>query len=146
MTYIKNFLFRLYLLTYSPLFPTILTLIIFMSYRIYFEPVLLCDDNGGSLFLLKKDLAKMLADYRTAEVKYEKYTDLSELWRSVTKDGAPADKEITALKKSEMYRQDKNQLLIRVHQIEDAIKKLDPHYRSVVIQQQYPRIARSSWI
>jgi hypothetical protein len=117
-----------------------------MSYRIYFEPVLLCDDNGGSLFLLKKDLAKMLADYRTAEVKYEKYTDLSELWRSVTKDGAPADKEITALKKSEMYRQDKNQLLIRVHQIEDAIKKLDPHYRSVVIQQQYPRIARSSWI
>jgi hypothetical protein len=50
-----------------------------MSYRIYFEPVLLCDDNGGSLFLLKKDLAKMLADYRTAEVKYEKYTDLSEL-------------------------------------------------------------------
>jgi hypothetical protein len=79
MTYIKNFLFRLYLLTYSPLFPTILTLIIFMSYRIYFEPVLLCDDNGGSLFLLKKDLAKMLADYRTAEVKYEKYTDLSEL-------------------------------------------------------------------
>ena len=50
-----------------------------MSYRIYFEPAMLCDDNGESLFSLKKVLVKKLALYRTAEVEYEKYTDLSEL-------------------------------------------------------------------
>ena len=50
-----------------------------MSYKIYFEPAMLCDDNGESLFSLKKGLVKSLAQYRTAEVKYEKHTDLSEL-------------------------------------------------------------------
>jgi hypothetical protein len=81
MTYIKSFLFRLYLLTYSPLFPTILTLIIFISYRIYFEPVLLCDDNGNHLFQLKTELTTEAANYRIAEVKCEEYRDLKEQFR-----------------------------------------------------------------
>lgn len=81
MNNIKCFLFRLYLLTYSPLFPIILTLVIFMTYRIYFEPVLLCDDNGYHLFQLKTELTTETANYRTAVIKCEEFNDLKEQYR-----------------------------------------------------------------
>jgi hypothetical protein len=49
---------------------------IFMSYRIYFEPVMLCDDNGITLYYLKYELTQEVANYRTASVQCEQFNDL----------------------------------------------------------------------
>lgn len=78
MINIKCFFIRLYLLTYSPAFPMLLGSIIFMAYRVYFEPAMLCDDNGYLLFQYKSDLTAQVANFRTAVVKCEHYYDLKD--------------------------------------------------------------------
>lgn len=49
MVNIKSFFFRINCIIYSPIFPVLLTTIVFISYKIYFEPTLLCDGNDITL-------------------------------------------------------------------------------------------------
>jgi len=50
---IKYLITRLQILTLSPIFPSLLTFILFMIYKIYFDPLILCD-NGCSPLLLEQ--------------------------------------------------------------------------------------------
>jgi len=46
----NNYFFtRLILFTYNPFFPILLSLLLFITYRIYFEPTLLCDGKDITL-------------------------------------------------------------------------------------------------
>lgn len=143
MINIKSILLRLYLLTYSPFFPILLTSIFFMTYKIYFEPVILCDDNGWTLFKLKHNLTLATADYRVAEVKCEQYYDLQEQ-RRIYKISDPyfsdpnGDKSV---KQDLMDWQAKKTLsLTKVREIEGSIRKYEPGFQSPIKFNYYPRI------
>ena len=49
--YIKFFIIRLHMLMLSPIFPSLLTLILLIIYKVHFEPVILCDSGLSPLLL-----------------------------------------------------------------------------------------------
>lgn len=55
---INKFIIRLYMFTLLPSFPSLLTFIIFTIYKLYFDPVALCDNGCAPLLLeqLKENL------------------------------------------------------------------------------------------
>lgn len=132
MTNIKCFFLRLYLLTYSPVFPILLGSTIFIVYRIYFEPVLLCDSGPDwALMKLKLDLAEQVASWRCTDVRLEEYLDKEILLREM-----PDTNQVKAMRTdcqtTKLHW--RNQWMIEYNKtvrIENAIRKLDPNYRSV---------------
>jgi hypothetical protein len=73
------------LFIFSPIFPVLLGLIIFIIYIIYFTPVILCDDNDLVLYSLKTELTSEITRYKTAILKMEHYTSLREQLQSVSR-------------------------------------------------------------
>jgi len=156
---IKSFLFswylfvlsRFFIMILSPQFIVLLTWIIFMSYRIYFEPVILCEPNW-TLVELKLNLTHKLADLRLAEVELAKYQDIDEQYRAVlTEAEAPTRPSSIDIVRKNGYDlrhtiEKKKALLIKVTELETSIKKLDPHYKSVIVATKYPHVGRSNWI
>jgi hypothetical protein len=45
------FIIRLHLLILSPIFASLLTFVLLIVYKIYFEPSILCDEGGSPLLL-----------------------------------------------------------------------------------------------
>jgi hypothetical protein len=146
MINIKYIFVRLWLLTYSPSFPTILGLIIFISYRVYFEPIALCDDNGYSLFQLKVEITSETGNYRAAVVKCEQYQDLKEqvdTYRQSEPDYDSYDAETKISKKLKDYQADKIKCLAKVRELETTIRKIEPDFQSPVGNfNYYPRIGK----
>jgi len=156
---IKSFLFRLYLfilsrffiMILSPQFTVLLTWIIFMSYKIYFEPAILCDPNW-ELFHLKIQLTNDISYLRLAELNLAKYQDLDEQYREVLMETQPGTRhsshELVKQNGADLRRtiELKNDILAKVTQLETAIKKLDPQYQSVIVPTKYQYVGRSKWI
>jgi len=105
-----------------------------MSYRIYFEPVILCEPNW-TLVELKLNLTHKLADLRLAEVELAKYQDIDEQYRAVlTEAEAPTRPSTISIVRKNGYDlrytiEKKKALLIEAKELETYIKKLDPHYQ-----------------
>jgi len=134
MTNLKSFILRTYLFTYSPLFPIVLGSIIFITYRIYFEPVLLCDDHGYLLYELKRNLTKEIAKWRLADIECALYQDLQE---QETKFCLKV--RTTDLDREEEIHNNLIQSVAKMHNalsnmkdIENTIKKLDPNFKSPI--------------
>ena len=74
---IKFIFIRLELIVLSPIFPSLLTFVLLIVYKIYFEPSILCDDGDFyTLYELKTSLTKEMANYNIATIKIEEYNDL----------------------------------------------------------------------
>ena len=141
MTNIKSFFLRLYLLTYSPLFPLVLTWTIFMAYRIYFEPVMLCDDTGWNLYQWKREITTYISDYRVAVCKCEKYYDLSSLLqtaKSLNPGYCEPEQEDFIANKIHNWRAEKLKALMKIRQCEAKIKRIDPGFTSFV--ENFPKV------
>ena len=111
-----------------------------MTYKIYFEPVILCDDNGWTLYKLKHDLTLATADYRVAEVKCEQYYDLQEQSRIYFLD-PKGDKFVDNDLKLNNWQAEKTKSLMKVRQLEGYIRKYEPGFQSPINNfNYYPRI------
>ena len=106
MTNIKSFLLRIYLFTYSPIFPMVLGSIILIITRVYFEPVLLCDDNGLMLYELKTEFYSEVTKYNTSIVEIDEYIN---------------NHRIAIMKYNEAF--------FKITQLEVAIKKFEPGFK-----------------
>ena len=51
--YINLIIIRLHLLILSPVFSSLLTFILLIVYKVYFEPAILCDDGSSPLLLVQ---------------------------------------------------------------------------------------------
>ena len=158
MINIKSFLFhwylfvlsRFFIIILSPQFIVLLTWIIFMSYKFYFEPAMLCEPNW-TLHQLKLQLTLELADLRLAEIEVEKYKDIDEQYREIlaeTRETRPSSNEMVRKNGYNLRHtlEIKKALLTKVTQLETSIKKLDPNYQSVIVATKYPHVGRSNWI
>jgi hypothetical protein len=146
MNNIKNIFVRLWLLTYSPSFPVMLGLIIFIFYRVYFEPIALCDDKSYSLFQLKIELTTETGNYRASEVKCEQYQDLKEQVDRY-KESEPNYDTSDAVKKIAQklkdYQADKYKCLAKIRELETNIKIIEPGFQSPVGNfNYYPRVGK----
>ena len=131
MINIKCFFIRVYLLTYSPIFPMLLGSIIFITYRVYFEPVLLCDGNSLSLYELKTELYSEITKYNSYNSKIdENYRKLQELQKIVL----PSNRNISLKKDyTDLYKfaiSKYNESSTRINQLEAAIKIFEPGFKS----------------
>ena len=131
MINIKSFFLRLYLLTYSPIFPIVLGSIIFITYRMYFEPVLLCDDNGLRLYNLKIELYSEVTKYKTSIIEIDEYSSkLTELkkfsqpnFRNFGFEEIYTNSYKNAITKH-------NEASTKINQLEAAIKIFEPDFKS----------------
>jgi hypothetical protein len=144
---LKSFFLRLYLLTYSPIFPMLLGSIIFLAYRVYFDPVvMLCDDNGYRLFQLKSELTTETANYRTAVIKCERYYDLQEQLESFKETNPQYNNPEQERAIADGIRNslaDKIRALAKVRRLETSIRGLTPRFQSPIYDSAYyPRIGR----
>ena len=148
MINIKCFFLRLYLLTYSPIFPIVLGSMIFITYKIYFEPVLLFDYSNWTLSNLKLDLTNHVTAYRIVDVHLHAEMDKFEQIRDMPR---VADDLIKAQNNSrvqmEHWINESRRTLNKVREIEYYVKKLDPSYQSVIeVKSQHRLVSRASWI
>jgi len=141
MLYINYILTPLRLFVLHWFFPLVLTLTISLIYFLYFEPVTLCDDNGYTLFQLKKNLTKEIANFRTCIVNHECYSDLREqstnYWPGSGWDSSYEKSLDTKIRDS---RIEMTQLIDRIRQIEDAIKVIEPNFKSSINYNNYNHI------
>src|SRR5258708_10896785 len=82
---IKYIFIRLQLIVLSPIFPSLLTFLLLITNKIYFEPVILCDDGDFvTLNELRTKLTKEMAVYNIALIKIEEYNDLQKLLNEIS--------------------------------------------------------------
>jgi hypothetical protein len=82
----KYIFIRLHLIVLSPIFPYLLTFIILIVHKIYFDPFILCDDGDYyyTLYDLKTNLTKETANYHIATVKIEEYNTLQNQLKEIS--------------------------------------------------------------
>lgn len=115
-------------------FPLLLILTISLVYSLHFNTVTLYDDNGYTyLFQLKINLTLEVANYRTPIINHECFSYLREqlmnYWPSNIKDASREeliDSQIWSLRIQIL------ELLNKVHQLEAAIKVIEPNLRSAI--------------
>ncbi len=135
----SNFLFIRLQFLISPLFFKILTIILFIIYKIIFDTHL-CDD-GLILYNLKVDLTMQTAEYRTANINYEFYTDLFN-----QASNRPTDQRDYTVESEFIRRAHDNCISMRniydnINEIIRNIKRIEPTFRSPIMNIAYPRIA-----
>jgi len=116
-----------------------------MSYKIYFEPAILCDDKL-TLVDWKVELTKEVANYRTATVKCEEFYDLqaqSESFKQTEPNYKnPYDDKFIG-DSLRIWEGNKTKGLINVRRLEAQIKLRDSHFQSPINNYvHYPRISR----
>jgi hypothetical protein len=148
MINIRCFFLRLYLLTYSPIFPIVLGSMIFITYRIYFEPVLLCDYTNWTLCNLKLDLTNHVTSYRIADVHLQAEMDKLEQIRDMPRVTDDIIKEKNrSIVQLDHWINESRRTLTKVREVEYYVKRLEPSYKSVVdLEAQYRLVSRASWI
>ena len=119
------------MLILSPIFPSLLTFILLIVYKIYYEPAILCDNNNPPLLLhqLKNNL----------EVELDRISyinkDLLKLFKTIdevkVKQGELNENQSVFYKKEvEIRHKILVQSLHRTTEIEDSINKIDPSFNS----------------
>lgn len=145
MINVKCFLLRLYLLTYSPLFPVLLSSTIFIVYRIYFEPVILCD--GWDVMNLKYQLTVEIGKFRCADAKLSEYCDRCEqILRMPVTDAVQREHQIVT-EKMQTWLNRYTTSLNKVRDIENTLSELDPNFRTTVNPRiLFPRVSGGSGV
>lgn len=124
-------LIRLHILILSPIFPSLLTIILIMVYKIYFETPILCDNDCSPLLLdqLKQNFDQELEKSSNIGTNIREFSEIIEETNKMY--GAPNSDQITYNDKKLMKLQ---KLLIKslskAKEIEYSIKKIDPNYVS----------------
>jgi hypothetical protein len=81
----KYIFIRLQLIVLSPIFPPLLTFILLIVHKIYFDPFILCDDGDYyTLSDLKTNLTKETANYHVATLKIEEYNTLQNQLKEIS--------------------------------------------------------------
>jgi hypothetical protein len=109
----------------------VLGLIIFIAYRIYFEPVLLCDDNGLMLYNLKTELYSEVAKYKTSDIEIAEYNrKLTELKKFSQPNfrNFGCEEIYTNSYKNAITKH--NEASTKINQLEAAIKIFEPGFKS----------------
>lgn len=145
MTNVKCFLLRLYLLTYSPIFPMLLGSTIFIVYRIFFEPTILCD--GWDVMNLKYELTKQIGVFRCADVRLQEYIDRCEQIQRMPATEAVQREEQICLENLRIWRDRYLNSLYKVRHLEVSLTMLDSNYRTVVDENfLFPKVSRASGV
>lgn len=123
---------RLFLL--SSAFPILLGIMIFIVYIIYFEPAILCDDNGSILYELKRKLAEEIANYKIINVRFELYKDFQEqdLNYSLSTGKTNINREVNTQFQIEQSIKGLQNYCSKIHKLENSIKNLEPDFKSPV--------------
>lgn len=128
---IKYFIIRLHILMLSPIFPSLLTFILLIVYKIYFEPVILCD-NGSSPLLLDQLKQNLAEEMNTSTIISSNITDTMELqnrWKEAQGKLTPIQTAyVTSLLSGweDMYIKSLNKTI----EIENYIRRIDPSFCS----------------
>jgi hypothetical protein len=115
----------------SPIFPSLLTLILLIAYKIYFEHAILCDDGCPPLLL---DQLKINLNVEIGRISCSN-KDLLELIKTIDevkiKQGElNGNQSVFFQKQVEIRQKILIQSLHRSTEIEDSIKKIDPSFNS----------------
>jgi len=116
-----------------------------MSYRIYFEPAMLCDDKL-TLVKWKSELTSEVANYRTATIKCEEFYDLqdqSESFKRTEPNYKNPYDDNSIQDNLRIWEGNKAKGLINVRRLEAKIKLTDTRFQSPIGNYvHYPRISR----
>lgn len=135
---------RLRLFVLSPIFLIILAVVVYIVYMIYYTPIMLCDDNGWTLYELKTKLTSEVAKYRISNINVEKYYDLHEQLKQIShpnyRNISLEEEYINNIKK---WISEYNESLTKINQLETSIKRIEPDFKSPIsINHNYPRVGR----
>ena len=125
---INKLIIRLHMLIVSPVFPLLLAFILIITYKIFFDPLTLCDDGSAPLLLdqLKSNLAHEIE--KTSKINQ----DIAEFNRSVEEMKEIYSGELSSSQKE--YNNNRVKYLKTIYikslkrtmEIEVNIKKIDP--------------------
>lgn len=91
----------------------------------------MCDDNGYSLYELKRSLIQEIANFRVANVEHLLYEDLQEQERQfsikVRTTDLDREEEITENLKNSVTKM--RESLSKIEKLETSIKKLEPNFK-----------------
>jgi hypothetical protein len=104
---------------------------------------MLCEDNGWTLYELKAQLTSELANFRISLIKIEKYTDLQDQLKQISR---PNFRNFNLEEYySNMYQNailEHNQSITTIDKLEASIKKIEPGFIRPVDFNSYGRIGR----
>jgi len=141
-----NYIFmRLRLFLLSPVFPLIMILgtILFVVFIIYSSPVMLCDDNGWTLYELKNQLTSELAKYRVSLINIEQYSDLQEQLKQISRPNFRnfnLEEHYTNMCQKAIMEH--NKALTNLNNLEASIKRIEPNFNMPVTCNYHGRVGR----
>jgi len=126
--YLINIFIYLELFIYSPIFPLLLSLGIFIICRT-FDPVNLCDDSGWILHQLKTDLEIEISNLNNSIANKKKYYNLYlELIKMSRPNYRNFNAEQNLINNIGYSREQMYESWDKIHTLEKSIKKLDSNY------------------
>lgn len=134
MKYLKNILIHIELFVLFPVFPLLLSLMIFIACRV-FDPVILCDDNGLILYQLKTDLSNQITKFSKAIFSKElHYTMYQGLMHTLEPNSINASTKQSLLNNINRSCSEMNESLEKIHELERFIKRIDPSYKPLYLR------------
>lgn len=126
---INYFIVRLRMLILSPIFPSLLTIILLIVYKINFEPVILCDNGSSPMFLqqLKTNLVSEIERTTILNNNYmETYNKIQEINEKL---GEPSVSQ-KAIKKTQLnvWGVMIIESINKTKEIEYSIRKIEPDF------------------
>ena len=123
------FIIRLHMLILSPIFPSLLTIILLIVYKINFEPVILCDNGSSPMFLqqLKTNLVSEIERTTILNNNYmETYNKIQEINEKL---GEPSVSQ-KAIKKTQLnvWGVMIIESINKTKEIECSIRKIEPDF------------------
>jgi len=127
---IKYLITRLQILTLSPIFPSLLTFILFTIYKIKYDPHTLCDNGCSPLLLeqLKQNLEEEIKKSTTISNNVIEFIKIIEEAKE-SSELSPAQKRYNA-RKFLTWQEMMVKSLKRSTEIEASIRKIDPCFTS----------------
>jgi hypothetical protein len=126
----NNFILRLQILWLSPILPSILTFILFTIYKIYFDPVLLCDEPDAPLTLkqLKESLLVAENNSRAIAISIQEFMAIVEEHRQ--SQTLTSDISIYNARHGQWLKDSFINSLNKSISIENSIREKEPFYLS----------------
>lgn len=118
---------------YSPFLPILISIILFVSCRVFDPyPYILCDDGGWTLTNLKTELSIEMSKFENAktmkESYYQSYIDLIKISRPNYRNFS---EEANLISNNQCWRRQMYESLDKIHHLERCIKNIDPNYRYI---------------
>ena len=138
-----NIRFFFYILSFlSIIFVTFIIFYLFVCLQ--FSEVILCDDNGWTLYQLKVRLTHETTNFRTSVINYAHYTDLYDQLMGISRPNfRNFYEESRLLDKISSSRIETTDALDRVRALEHTIKRLEPGFTSAITPNHYVRVGRA---